>query len=423
MKLSVPTTTCTFLTGILLCVIQVEVSAQTPHGWRGPDRNRTYPETGLLKEWPAEGPELLWETLDAGKGYSSPVIVDGKLYLTGMNEDETREIFSAYTLDGKKLYETVYGSPWKDTYPETRITPAIESNKAYVISGSGEIVCINTKNGEIIWAVDGGTLFERKTRTWGTSECPLLFDNKLIYTPGGDQTMMIALNPQNGEVIWKSPALGEHGSYVSPLLINHNGKKQIIAAGGEHVFGVNTENGNIEWKFEDWGKKQGEKIAPNTPIYKDGKLFFSFGYNMGSFQLQLNNEATDCAVTWRNDDFDTHIGGYVLVDGILYGSNWINNNQGNWIAVDWETGETKYDTAWSRGKSKGSIITADGRLYCYDERRGAVGLVNPTPEKFDVISEFRITKGEGPHWAHPVINNGVLYMRHGTALMAYKIKE
>lgn len=226
MKLSVPTTTCTFLTGILLCVIQVEVSAQTPHGWRGPDRNGTYPETGLLKEWPAEGPELLWETLDAGKGYSSPVIVDGKLYLTGMNEDETREIFSAYTLDGKKLYETVYGSPWKDTYPETRTTPAIESNKAYVISGSGEIVCINTENGEITWAVDGGTLFERKTGTWGTSECPLLFDNKLIYTPGGDQTMMVALNPQNGEVIWKSPALGEHGSYVSPLLINHNGKNR-----------------------------------------------------------------------------------------------------------------------------------------------------------------------------------------------------
>lgn len=113
----------------------------------------------------------------------------------------------------------------------------------------------------------------------------------------------------------------------------------------------------------------------------------------------------------------------MLVDGILYGSNWINNNQGNWIAVNWETGETKYDTAWSGEKSKGSIITADGRLYCYDERRGAVGLVNPTPEKFDVISEFRITKGEGPHWAHLVINNGVLYMRHGTALMAYKIKE
>ncbi|MCD7976632.1 MAG: PQQ-like beta-propeller repeat protein [Tannerellaceae bacterium] len=235
--------------------------------------------------------------------------------------------------------------------------------------------------------------------------------------------MMVALHAQTGEVIWKSPALGEHGSYVSPLLINHHGKKQIIAAGGEHVFGVNAENGNIEWKFEDWGKeKKGEKIAPNTPIYKDGRLFFSFGYNMGSFQLQLNEEATDYEVIWRNDDFDTHIGGYVLVDGILYGSNWINNTQGNWIAVDWETGETRYDMAWSGGKSKGSVISADGLLYCYDERRGTVGLVNPTPEKFDVISEFRITQGEGPHWAHPVIDQGILYIRHGNALMAYRIK-
>ncbi|MCC8133898.1 MAG: hypothetical protein LIP04_10290 [Tannerellaceae bacterium] len=118
MKLSVPTTTCTFLTGILLCVIQVEVSAQTPHGWRGPDRNGTYPETGLLKEWPAEGPELLWETLDAGKGYSSPVIVDGKLYLTGMNEDETREIFSAYTLDGKNCMKQYTVFPGKILIPK-----------------------------------------------------------------------------------------------------------------------------------------------------------------------------------------------------------------------------------------------------------------------------------------------------------------
>ncbi|MCD7976634.1 MAG: hypothetical protein LUG51_05575 [Tannerellaceae bacterium] len=143
---------------------------------------------------------------------------------------------------------------------------------------------------------------------------------------------------------------------------------------------------------------------------------------MNGFLLQLNEDATDATFVWSNNDLDTHIGGYVLVDGIVYGSNWINNNQGNWVAIDWQTGETKYETTWSGGKSKGSIVTADNMLYCYDERRGMVGLVKPNPEKFDVVSEFRITKGEGPHWAHPVIDNGVLYIRHGDALMAYKIK-
>lgn len=408
----------------LACLVTVEVTAQSPYSWRGPERNGNYHETGLLKTWPTEGPALLWETLDAGKGYSSPVVFQDRLYVTGMNEDETKEIFSAYTLNGKKIYEIVYGSPWDKTYPETRTTPTIEGNKAYVISGAGEIVCINIKDGAIVWKVDGANEFKRKTGIWGTSESPLVFDNKVIYTPGGDVTTMVALNAETGKVVWKSKPLGENGTYVSPLLIMHNGKKKIIAVTGHNVVGVHPETGNIEWTFNDWGSKDAgrENIATNTPIYDNGFLFFSFGYDIGAFMLKLNVDATNASLAWRNNDLDTHHGGFVLHNGVLFGSNWINNNQGNWVAVDWKTGKTIYDNPWSGGKGKGSIVAADNMLYCYDERRGTVGLVKPNAEKFDVVSEFRVTKGEGPHWAHPVIQNGVLYIRHGNALMAYKIK-
>lgn len=416
---------------VLMCLATISTTAQNQQGWRGPDRNGIYPETGLLKAWPADGPEQAWETLDVGKGYSSPVIAGDRLYITGMNEDENKEIFSAYSLDGKKIYEIEYGTPWNKSYPETRTTPTIAGNKAYVISGSGEIICINTEKGNIIWTVDGGTTFERKTGAWGTSECPLVFDNKVIYTPSGDKTTMVALNAETGETIWTSRPLGDEGAYVSPILITYKGKRQIIGSTGKSVIGVDPETGNIEWTFTDWGepKKEGEgsdkprtNIAPNTPLYKDGKIFFCHGYNIGSYMLQLNDNLTEISLLWKNDDLDTHHGGFVLVDGLIYGSNWINNNQGNWVTVDWNSGETKFENDWGSGKSKGSIIAADEMIYCYDERRGTVGLVKPNPEKFDVVSEFRITKGEGPHWAHPVIHNGILYIRHGNALMAYKIK-
>ncbi|MDR2038922.1 MAG: PQQ-binding-like beta-propeller repeat protein [Bacteroidales bacterium] len=411
---------------VIVALLAIEITAQTPHGWRGPTRNGVYPETGLLKTWPSDGPEQLWETLDIGKGYSSPVIVDGRLYITGMNEDGNKEVFSAYTLDGKKVYTVEYGKPWEKSYPETRTTPAIDGDKAYVISGSGEIVCLNIDNGDIVWKVDGGAVFERKTGNWGTSECPLVFDNKVIYTPSGDQTTMVALNAQTGEVVWKTRSLGNTGAYVSPLLVTYNGKKQIIGSTAENLLGVDPETGIIEWTFGDWGSAAMRpgwiNIAPNTPLFKDGKVFFCHGYDIGGYMLQLNSDMTNATLSWKTDALDTHHGGYVLVDGIIYGSNWINNNSGNWVAVDWNTGETKSENEWGSGKGKGSIIAADNMLYCYDERRGTVGLVNPDPEKFDVVSEFRITKGEGPHWAHPVINDGVLYMRHGTALMAYKIK-
>ena len=408
------------------CLLCGTAVAQTPYGWRGPERNGVYPESGLLKEWPAEGPQLLWETMDAGKGYSSPVIVGDRLYITGMNEDETQEIFSAYTLDGKKVYQTAYSAPWNDTYPETRTTPAIDGDKAYVISGSGDVVCLNIQDGKIVWKVEAGKVYGRKTGNWGTSECPLVFDNKVIYTPAGDQTTMVALNKENGELIWKTTAFGDVGAYVSPLLISYKGKRQIVGSTAKHIFGVNPESGEIEWSFGEWGPSDRDakwpNIAPNTPIFKDGKLFFCHGYNINGVMLQLADDLKSVSVVWRTDVLDTHHGGDVEVNGTIYGSNWINNNQGNWCAIDWNTGAAGYETAWQGGKGKGSIIAADGMLYCYDERRGAVALVRPNPAKFDIVSEFRITKGVGPHWAHPVIVNGVLYIRHGFALMAYKVR-
>ncbi|MCW3805525.1 PQQ-binding-like beta-propeller repeat protein [Plebeiibacterium marinum] len=415
-------TTCVFA---CCCLFFTNTDAQNQQGWRGPNRDGIYPDTGLLTKWAETGPKQLWETLDVGKGYSSPVIVDDYLYITGMNEAEDKEIFSAYTLDGNKEYTIEYGSPWNKSFPETRTTPTIVGNKAYVISGMGEVVCINIKKGEIIWKVDGAALFGAKMGTWGVSESPLVINDKVIFTAGGEKSSMVALNAKNGETIWKSKGLGDIRNYASPLLIEHNGIQQIIGITGNSVIGVNPDNGDILWTYSDWGheavKRGWEKIAPNTPLYKDGKIFVCNGYNLNSIMLQLSENADTVSVLWKNDILDTHHGGFVLVDNTIYGSNWLNNAKGNWVAVDWETGETKYETAWE-GKGKGSIISADHMLYCYDEKKGYVGLAPATPDTFKVVSEFNITKGEGPFWAHPVIHNGVLYVRHGNALMAYDIK-
>ena len=413
---------------LMAAATTVATAQVTPYGWRGPEHNGNYPDKGLLSQWPETGPELVFETEDAGKGYSSPLVVGDKIYLTGLNEDGTQEVFQCYTLDGKKQYTVEYGNPWKQSYPETRTTPAIMDGKAYVISGMAEIVCIDIKDGKILWKVDGGTKYQRQTGNWGTSECPLVYDDKVIYTPCGQQTTMVALNRNTGEEIWKTRAIGEKSGYVSPIMIEYKGKRQIIGSTCQTVVGVNPDNGDIEWTFDNWGPrytgKQGrwDNIAPNSALYKDGKIFFCHGYDLNGFQLQLADDLKSVTLVWRTETLDTHHGGYVLVNGKIFGSNWINNNDGNWCCVDWNTGETNYETKWTGGAGKGSIISADNKLFIYDERRGFVGLVNPTPEKFDVISKFRVAKGSGPYWAHMHINNGILYLRHGEYFAAYKIK-
>lgn len=406
----------------IFCILSL--SAQSVYGWRGPNRDGIYPEKGLLKTWPADGPELLWSVTDTGKGYSSPVIAGNKIFVTGMDEDGKNEILTAYTLDGKKIYRITYGAAWNKSYPDTRTTPTVVGDKVFLISGPGDVFCINADDGKIIWTVNGKEKFGVTTNVWGVSESPLVFDNNVIFTPCGGQTTMVALDASTGETVWKTTSLNDTCSHVSPLLITHNGLKQIIGSSQEYVYGVNPKNGKILWQFNDWDfipKRGMDGIIINTPIYHNGKLFISNAYEMRSHMLELNNDATAVKLLWRNNDLSVHTGGMVLIDGIIYGSNWFNNNNGDWVALDWNTGQTRYKTAWE-GRSKGSIIAADGMLYCYEERRGTVALVKPNPEKFDIVSEFRISKGDGAHWSHPVIQNGILYVRHGNAVMAHKIK-
>lgn len=412
----------TIVTLMALTVFSAKAQLFAPDGFRGPNRDGHWNESGLLKQWPEGGPQKLWENLEIGKGYSSAVVVGDRIYITGMTEDMKQETFNALDLNGKLIYTTAYSAPFKDSYPETRTTPTIHDGKAFVISGSGDVVCINCSDGKIVWKVEGANVYKSTTGNWGTAESPLVYDGKVIYTPGGNITTMVALDEKTGAEVWKTRSLGDKRAYVSPTMIEWKGKRQIIGSSINNVLGVDPDTGEIMWTFNGWGgNAPWDNIPPNSVLFKDGRVFFSQGYDIGGYMLQLADDLKSVKQLWKTDVLDTHHGGYVLVDGVIYGSNWTNNNAGNWCAIDWETGKTIYETAWSGGKGKGSIVYADGLLYCYDERRGTIGIVAPGPE-FKTISEVRVDKGSGPYWAHLTIHDGILYARHGEALIAYKIK-
>lgn len=393
-------------------------------GWRGLHRDGVYAETGLLQQWPAEGLRELWAVTNVGSGYSSPVIDGDRLYVTGADAAEKHELFSAYTLTGTRIYSVPYGKTWKGSYPTVRSTPTLYQGAAYTVSGSGELVCIDCATGKIRWQVDGQAQFERVNGRWGACESPLVFEDKVIYTPCGKKAYMVAFSARDGKILWQVPPIDkEEGGYISPLLIAYKGRRQIIQQTSQSLVGIDPDTGAMAWRFTEWPahKKFVARIVCNTPVYRDGKIFVSNGYNQGAFQVQLADDLRSVKLVWRNEDLDTHIGGFVLVKDTLYGSSWISNSKGNWVAVDWETGKTLVDATWP-GHSKGCIIQAGEQLICYEESRGSIGLIQPSREKLDVISSFRFRYGAGPHWAHPVVHAGVLYVRRGAALVAYALK-
>lgn len=412
---------------IASCALIQLVNSQDLVEWRGLNRTGIYNETNLLTQWPAEGPKLLWMNDKLPKGYSSACVTPNGIFVTGIID--SLDVLVALSPGGEVKWTTPYGRYWKASFQESRSTPTFENNKLYVSSGYSDVACIDATTGNIIWQVKGNEVFGGTYGEWGHAESLLINGDHLYFTPGGPQTTMVALDKNTGKTLWMSESLNDKPAYVSPILIEKNGVKQIVGLTEKYIFGVNPSSGKILWKenYSELQAEESKKVWPDaskintiTPVYHDGFIYISQGYNHIGAKFKLTDDLSNVSLAWTDSVLDCHHGGVVLLNGYLYGSNWASNGTGNWCCIDWQTGKKMYEQAWN---CKGSIVAANGMLYCYDEKRGYIGLVKPNPEKFDLVSSFKVPKGTGPHWAHPVISNGVLYVRHGEALMAYNIRK
>lgn len=408
------------LLSLILISTTLSVAFCQLYEWRGPDRTGIYNETGLMKSWPTGGPLLLWETAAMGDGYSSPTVTNDAIYVTGRKDSS--DVLTALTLDGKKKWETVYGKAWITNHTGSRCTPTYYNGSLFLVSGSGDIVCVGS-DGKVKWSKNHYKLYDSKPLMFGISESPLVVDNMVIASPGGKKASMVAFNVNDGKVLWEAEPLNQEPQYVNPKLIEYAGKKMIINVMGTSVFAVNAKDGKIIWKLDYAALNAATgRVMKNhaiTPLYKDGYIFIGNGYNWVSLKLKLSPDANSAEVVWENRNFDPQMGGVILLGDYLYGNNHMSKPVDTWVCVDWNTGKTMWTEKWY---SKGSVISADGMLYFYEEKSGHVALVNPNPAKLDIVSEFQITKGEGPFWAHPVISKGRLYVRHGDYLMVYRIK-
>jgi outer membrane protein assembly factor BamB len=390
--------------------------------WRGLQRDGKSAETGLLEVWPEQGPSILWSIEGIGRGHSSPSVKGQVVYATGMID--RADVLQAIDRNGKVLWKIPIGRGWFEAEKGVRSTPTVEGDRIFVISGMGEISCIDASRAEAVWTVPAFEKFHGEHGQWGIAESLLVVDGKVYYTPAGKETTMVALDKETGETVWKSESLSDYTGYASPIQISRGGRDVIANVTANYIFGVDARDGRMLWsyRYSDIDTPTWHPDAPiiniPTPLYFRGNLYVTSGYDHVGVMFRLSGDASGLEFAWKDSTLDCHHGGVVLVDGYIYGSNWIDNAHGNWACIEWETGKTMYEKEW---QTKGSIIYADGMLYCYEERRGIVALVKPDPDDFEIVSQFRVEAGSGPHWAHPAISDGILYIRHGDTLTAYNI--
>jgi outer membrane protein assembly factor BamB len=390
-------------------------SSGTGEDWpqfRGTRRDGKSSGKGLLTRWPADGPRLLWSVQGIGKGFSHVSVSGGRIYVTGLTGKDG--ILGAYTLEGKLQWQANYGPEWSTSHPGARSIPTVHDALVYVASGVGNVACFDATNGKAVWSVKLFEQYEAPQVQWGYAESLLVDGDLVICTPCGRKATMVALNRKTGQEVWASPALGQGSSFCSPLSIVDGRRRMIVTLTETAVVAFSPERGTVLWQHEYQNMRQNHPI---TPIYQEGLLYVTSGYGKGAIGLEIADDGRSVKEIWEQPVQDPVHGQAVLVDGHVYASSH-QTASGKWSCVALKTGKLAWE---ARGVGKGgSIIFADGLLYCYSED-GTVGLVRPSPERCEVVSSFKVPLGEGPHWAHPVVANGRLYIRHGEALMCYDI--
>ncbi len=382
--------------------------AQTPTRWRGPHGNGTYDDKGLLRSWPAEGPAILWTFENLGVGFSSAVVAGNKIYTSG-TEENIGYVY-ALTNEGKLLWKVSYGPEFTESYPGSRSTPVIMGDLLYQYSGLGVVTCMDAGTGKVKWQKDTFREFGGRNIQWGVTETFVIDGDKLFVTPGGPENTLVALNRNNGELVWSVNIEGDLSGYCTPLLVKIPGRSLLVTHTGSHIAGVDASTGKLLWTHPHPNQYS---VQANTPIYHDGAVFCFSGYGQGGVKLKLSPDGSSIHPEWVSKTLDNRIGGAVLVNGLICGSGDKNRY---WMAVDWKTGEEKYQL---KGLANGTPITADGLLFGYTER-GELFMADPSGLK--ILSQTKVTPGTAQHWAHLVIDNGRLLVRHGNALVAYKIK-
>jgi outer membrane protein assembly factor BamB len=373
--------------------------------WRGPNRDGISKETGWSSKWSEQGPKKLWEG-SVGIGYSSFSVGGGKLYTMG-NAQEVDNVLCFDAETGKQLWKHEYPCSSKDPngYPGTRCTPTIDGDRVYSVSRQGQLFCLQTATGKVVWSKDFTKDFAGQVPTWGFSGSPWIEKDWVLVEAGGAGASVVALNKSTGAAVWKS---GDDGAgYASLIAFDNGGNRCLAQFAKESIVGHRMKDGSELWRFP-WKTSWGVNAA--TPIIAGDDMFLSSGYGFGCARLKM--ASSGLTEVWHNKNMRNHVNSCVLVDGYVYGYD-----ESELKCLDWKTGEVKWGT---KAYGKGSLMCADHKLILYGQT-GKLGVAEATPAEFKELASAQILTGKDT-WAPPVLANGRIYLRSLDKMVALDVK-
>lgn len=376
--------------------------------FRGPNRDGSYEEMPVMTSWPAQGLSPVWKE-PVGVGYGSLTIADGRAYT--LEQRRKQEVVAAYDINnGHELWVQGWNAEYTDeTGDGPRTTPTWDDGRLYALGATGELRCLNAQNGQVLWGKNILSDNQAGNLQWAQAASPLIVDDKVIVLPGGTSNKsVVAYNKMTGAPVWRSQS--DTQAYVSPMLVNLAGRRQILVVSSSRVFGLAPEDGSLLWT-SSWDTDMGINVS--QPIIVDKNRFFiSSGYGKGAalMEIQGSGKSFTAKTIWENINMKNKFNSSVLHKGYVYGLD-----EGILTCVDVNSGERK----WKNGRyGYGQVLLASGNLIVISDA-GELALVKATPDQHSELARFKAI--EGKTWNYPAISGGRLLVRNANEMAAYNI--
>src|SRR5262249_14028617 len=407
-----------FTIGILIAGVAQSASAADWPQWRGPDRTNVSTETGLLKEWPKEGPPLAWRADGLADGVAPVSVAGGRVFTTG-NADTQGVCPAGSGKDGKRLWATKIGPAAREMAIMrwlSQTAPTVDGDRLYAVTANGDYVCLATETGKELWRKHFQKDFDGKKSGWGHCDYPLVDGDHLILTPGGEKATVVALDKKTGDVVWKCSLPGGDLAAHSVLVAAEiGGVRQYVNHLGKTMVGVAAADGKLLWTYTGLAP---QVATTHAPVVDKDTIFFASGYRAGHLLLKMENKRgafTVNEVYKGSGDYVPWLGSPTSVDGHLF----INTNRGL-ACLDRKDGSI----VWKEDLGRCTYTVADGRIYIRAQKV-VVTLADADAAGFRKRGEFTppSNRPADPFWTFPVLANGKLYLRDFDTLLCYDVRE
>ena len=376
--------------------------------FRGPKRDGNYEATPVLTSWPSGGLSPIWKQ-PIGLGFASFAIADGRAFT--IEQRRSQEVVAAYDIGtGRELWKQAWDAEYNDSTGDgPRSTPTWDQGRIYALGATGELRCIDANNGSVIWGKNILTDNQAENLQWAMAASPLIVDDKVIVLPGGTSgKSVVAYNKMTGAPVWR--VLNDRQAYVSPMLVELAGRRQIVVVSSSRVVGLAPENGALLWSYA-WDTDMGINVSQPVMVDKN-RFFISSGYGKGAALVEVKGSGNSFTATtvWENINMKNKFNSSVLHNGYVYGLD-----EGILTCLDVNTGERK----WKGGRyGYGQVILASGHLILTSDA-GDLALVKATPEQYTEVARFSALQGKT--WNYPAIADGRLLVRNANEMAAYDI--